>query len=93
MKYLILKLLERAGYVVQRAADYAQAQRDIARLVAVERKLAQADQDFRLGRDRDSRELEQARSESWQLHERLAATLDEIRRLKIRVGDVPKLNS
>lgn len=82
VKHFILRLLERAGYVVQKATDYAQAQRDIARLLAAERKLAQADHDFRLGRDRDSRELEQARSESWQLHERLATALDEIRRLK-----------
>ena len=73
MKHFILRLLERAGYVVQKAAaDYAQAQRDIARLLAAEQKLAQADHGLSPGPRPKFYASWNRRAESWQLHRRLA---------------------
>jgi O-methyltransferase len=81
-------------------------------LVAVQ-KLAEADREFRLARERDRRELETARAETWEFREqaadlqrkwdslhqergeltnRLNQSLDDNRRLKIRVEEVPQID-
>jgi hypothetical protein len=88
-KKRILRLIERAGYVVTKVADHHRReqliseriaqlekvraalakeldqQRDRALLAA--RKLSEIDCECRLGRERDARELETARAETWEL--------------------------
>lgn len=142
IKQRILRLVERAGYVVTKIPDQHAAELRFAELVdaydracAAEletaRTLAEADREFRLGRERDARELESARGETWafrsaardlqqqlaqvreeqhaarndlqrqldlvrqerqELHDRLAQTLDDNRRLKIRVEEAPEID-
>jgi len=65
----------------------------------VERELANTNLEFRRGRERDTRELEEARAETWRLTERsrdferqLSEALDEIRRLKIRIEEIPEID-
>jgi Macrocin-O-methyltransferase (TylF) len=62
-------------------------------------QFSEADREFRLGRERDARELEASRAETWaireakrELHDRLAQTLDENRRLKIRLEEAPEID-
>jgi Macrocin-O-methyltransferase (TylF) len=92
----------------------AELEADLAkRAELLTRKLVEADHEFRLGRERDARELEAARAETWDLnvlaaelrnqldrarqqqteqHDLLSCTLDENRRLKIRVEEVPQID-
>ena len=81
IKQHILRLIERAGYVVTKTADQERREQFIADLQAeltqrgervaeleqARRKFVEADRDFRLGRERDARALEAARAETWQL--------------------------
>lgn len=105
MKQLILRLIEHAGYVVLKMPDYSRMQAYLARLQGrppyaahdAERKLIEAEREFRLVRNRDERDLEKARAETWQFrmqareyHDQLVQALDDIRRLKIGVEDVPR---
>jgi hypothetical protein len=84
-KQRILRLIERAGYVVTKVADRDQREQFISELeaelarraervaqleevrAALARKLSETDCAFRLGRERDARELEAARTETWEL--------------------------
>ena len=107
MKKYILRLIERAGYVVTKIADHQRREHLIAglqaertrraeRVIGLEkatRKLVEADRDFRLGRERDARELEAARAETWRLKERVAELrreLDGLRREQKEEGDLLK---
>jgi hypothetical protein len=107
MKKYILRLIERAGYVVTKIADQerrahlvaglqAELTRRAKRVIELEnatRKLVEAGRDLRLGRERDARELEAARAETWQLKESVAELrreLDGLRQEQNEEGDLLK---
>jgi O-methyltransferase len=113
VKKRILQFIERVGYVVIKAADHQQREQLVADHRLATRKLVDTDREFRLGRERDARELEAARAETWELkvlaaelqnqldhirqqrteqNDLLSHSLDEIRRLKIRVEEVPQID-
>jgi hypothetical protein len=107
VKQRILRLFERAGYVVTKVADHRLHEKAVAELAAeraslakelelgrsaaheaarklyeAARKLSDAEREFRLGRARDTRELEASRAETWELRMRgveLQRQLDALR--------------
>jgi hypothetical protein len=135
MKRYVLRLFERAGYVVLKTSEYralrqfrleaerkhAEAAREFhagrerdarqlaelqqrydeaeaifrsgreqleelrERRIAAERKLIEADRNFRLGRERDAREVERARLETWEAREQIRALQERL----LSVGQEP----
>jgi hypothetical protein len=89
-----MELHRRDEIIAQLRADLQRAQaalsdglaqeRDRARCTARDaaRRLAEADREYRLGRDRDARELERARADAWAAKEAAAGLQQQLGRLR-----------
>jgi hypothetical protein len=92
------KELEFARAQAAEQAQQAQKELELTRAAArttvqtqIRRQFRQAEIDMRIGLQQLERELESARTENWQIHQRLAKCLDENRRLEIKLNETPEI--